>query len=286
MQNLRQLSQILSPSMFRNIVRKGDLVLFEKQTSKYLNTTSNDTNLDIIRTIYKTLNKEYRCEYIYKNNLLLHIIKTYGLKKSLTFNEFRIGASLADLVMLNGIVKIYEIKTELDNLEKLEKQIIDYKKFADEVYIVTDDKYAEKLLIKYNNTDIGIIILNSNNKLEIVKEAEISDLSFDFETIFKILRKQEYLDLISDNFGYIPDVPNTKVFSTCYDLLSKKDIKDFQKQVLGKLKERKLKSPNLLKSKKTPLELKHICNSLDFNDSEYQKLYNFLESKNLCTNRI
>ena len=286
MQNLRQISQILSPTMFRNIVRKGDSVLFEKQTSKYLNTTSNDTNLDIIKTIYKTLNKEYRCEYIYKNHLLLHIIKTYGLKKSLTFNELRIGASLADLVMLNGKVKIYEIKTELDNLEKLEKQIIDYKKFADEVYIVTDDKYAEKLLIKYNNTDIGIIILNNKNKLEIVKEAEISDLSFDFETIFKILRKQEYLDLVSYNFGYIPDVPNTKVFSTCYDLLSKKDIKDFQKQVLGKLKERKLKSPDLLKSKKTPIELKHICNSLDFNDSEYQKLYNFLETKNLCTNRI
>lgn len=286
MQNLRQLSQILSPSMFRNIVRKGDFVLFEKQTSKYLNTTGNDTNLDIIKTIYKALNKEYRCEYIYKNNLLLHIIKTYGLKKSLTFNELRIGASLADLVMLNGKVKIYEIKTELDNLEKLEKQIIDYKKFADEVYIVTDDKYAKKLLIKYNDTDIGIIILNSKNKLEVVKKAEISDLSFDFETIFKILRKQEYLDLVSDNFGYIPNVPNTKVFSTCYNLLSKIDIKDFQKQVLGKLKERKLKSPNLLKSKKTPVELKHICNSLDFNDSEYQKLYNFLETKNLCTNRI
>ncbi|MGO3184496.1 MAG: sce7726 family protein [Aequorivita sp.] len=272
--------------MFRNIVRKGDFVLFEKQTSKYLNTTGNDTNLDIIKTIYKALNKEYRCEYIYKNNLLLHIIKTYGLKKSLTFNELRIGASLADLVMLNGKVKIYEIKTELDNLEKLEKQIIDYKKFADEVYIVTDDKYAKKLLIKYNDTDIGIIILNSKNKLEVVKKAEISDLSFDFETIFKILRKQEYLDLVSDNFGYIPNVPNTKVFSTCYNLLSKIDIKDFQKQVLGKLKERKLKSPNLLKSKKTPVELKHICNSLDFNDSEYQKLYNFLETKNLCTNRI
>lgn len=286
MQNLRQISQILSPSMFRNIVVKGDIVLFEKQTNKYLNITGNDTNLDIIRTIYKTLNKEYRCEYIYKNNLLLHIIKTYGLKKSLTFNELRIGASLADLVMLNGIVKVYEIKTELDNLEKLEKQIIDYKKFADEVYIVTDDKYAEKLLIKYNNTDIGIIILNSKNKLEVVKKAEISDLSFDFDTIFKILRKQEYLDLVYDNFGYIPDVPNTKVFRTCYDLLSKNDIKDFQKQVLGKLKERKLKSPDFLKSKKTPPELKHICNSLDFNDSEYHKLYDFLETKNSCTNLI
>jgi len=272
--------------MFRNIVRKGDLVLFEKQTSKYLNITGNSTNLDIIRMIYKALNKEYRCEYIYKNNLLLHIIKTYGLKKSLTLNELRIGASLADLVMLNGQVKVYEIKTELDNLEKLEKQIVDYNKFADEVYIVTNDKYAEKLLIKYKNTDLGIIILNSKNKLEVVKKAETNSHSFDFETIFKILRKQEYLDLVFENFGYIPDVPNTKIFSTCYNLLLKKDIKDFQKQVLGKLKERKLNSPDLLKSKKTPVELKHICNSLDFNDSEYHKLYNFLETKNLCTNLI
>ena len=102
---------------------------------------------------------------------------------------------------------------------------------------------------------------------------------FEFDTIFKILRKQEYLELVFDNYKFIPDVPNTKIFKASYELLAKMDIVDFQKQVLSKLKERKLLNPDLLKSRNTPKELKHICNTLDFNEQEYQKLYNFLATK-------
>jgi len=272
--------------MFQKIVREDDYVLFQKQIDKYFNTTSYETNLDIIKSLYKSLQKQYRCEYIYKNNLIIDIIKTHSLKSTLTLNELKIGASKADLVMLNGAVRVYEIKTELDGLEKLAKQINDYRKFANEVHIVTDEKYAKKLQVEYQNTSIGIIALNTKNKLETMKEADANKSFFDFETIFKILRKQEYLDLVAVNFGSVPDVPNTKIFRACYELLATIDIVDFQKQVLNKLKERKLLNPDLLKSSKTPRELKHICNSLDFNEQEYQRLYNFLATKSVCINRI
>ncbi len=285
-QKLRVLSQIFSPPMFQKIVREDDYVLFQKQIDKYCNTTSYETNLDIIKSLYKSLQKQYRCEYIYKNNLIIDIIKTHSLKSTLTLNELKIGASKADLVMLNGAVRVYEIKTELDGLEKLAKQINDYQKFANEVHIVTDEKYAKKLQVEYENTSIGIIALNAKNKLETIKEADANKSFFDFETIFKILRKQEYLDLVAVNFGSVPDVPNTKIFRACYELLATIDIVDFQKQVLNKLKERKLLNPDLLKSSKTPRELKHICNSLDFNEQEYQRLYNFLATKSVCINRI
>jgi hypothetical protein len=218
--------------------------------------------------------------------LIIDIIKTHGLESTLTFNELKVGSSKADLVMLNGSVRIYEIKTELDGLDKLEKQINDYKKFAHEVHIVTDEKYAKKLYDDYKNTSIGIIALNNKNKLETVKEANINESCFDFDTIFKILRKQEYLDLVAVNFGSIPGVPNTKIFRACYELLATMDIVDFQKQALNKLKERKLLNPDLLKSSHTPRELKQICNSMDFNKQEYQRLYNFLATKSVCINHI
>ncbi|QLH47507.1 MAG: sce7726 family protein [Bacteroidota bacterium] len=91
------------------------------------------------------MQKQYRCEYVYKNNIFLDIIKEHGLKDTLTLNEFRVGASKADLVMLNGMVRIFEIKTELDDFSKLSKQLNDYQKFADGVSIVTDERNAEKL---------------------------------------------------------------------------------------------------------------------------------------------
>lgn len=260
-------------------MREDDFVLFQKQTSKYFKAASYNTNLDIIKSLYKSLQKQYRCEYVYKNNLILDIIKTHSLKTTLTLNELKIGASKADLVMLNGAVRVFEIKTELDDFSKLSKQLNDYQKFADNVFIVTDEKYAEKLKVEYINTNIGIIVLDAKNKLQVIKEAGSNALLFDFDTIFKILRKQEYLDLVTENFGGIPEVPNTKIFRACYELLESIDIVDLQKQVLNKLKERKLKNPHLLKSKNTPMELKHICNSLDFNERDYQRLYNFLQLK-------
>lgn len=272
--------------MFQKIVREDNFVLFQKQTEKYFNANSYKTNLDIIKSLYKSLQKHYRCEYVYKNNLVLKLIKEHSLKTTLILNELKIGASKADLVMLNGAVRVFEIKTELDDFSKLSKQLNDYQKFADGVSIVTDEKNAEKLKIEYADTNIGIIVLDAKNKLQTIKEAGSNTSLFDFDTIFKILRKQEYLDLVADNFGFVPDVPNTQIFRACYELLASKDIVDFQKQVLNKLKERKLLKPDFLKSSNTPKELKHICNSLDFNEQEYHKLYNFLATNTVCTNRI
>lgn len=285
-QELRVLSQIFSPPMFKKIVREDDCLHFQKHVAGYFNTASHETNFDIIKSLYTSLQKQYRCEYVYKNNLIIDIIKTHCLKSTSILNELKIGGSKADLVMLNGAVRVYEIKTELDGLDKLAKQIMDYQKFANEVHIVTDEKYAKKLEIDYEDTDIGIVALNARNKLIRIKEAQTNESSFDFETIFKVLRKQEYLDLVNENFGSVPDVPNTKIFRACYEALAALDIVEFQKQVFNKLKQRKLMNPRWLKSPKTPSALKHICNSLDFNEQDYKKLYNFLATKNVCISHI
>lgn len=277
MQELRVLSQIFSPPMFQKIVRHEDDTLFKKQLVRCAGIIPNDTNLEVIKFLYKTLQKKYRCEYIYKNSLFLDIIKEYGLKDTLTFNEFKVATSKADLVLLNGSIRIFEIKTELDDFTKLSKQINDYKKIADKVFVVTDEISAEKLNILYSDTNIGIIMLNNKNKLETLKEANSDKSLFDFDAIFKVLRKQEYLDLVEANFGSIPNVPNTQIFRVCYELLASIDIVEFQRQVLHKLKERKILTPKLLKSSKTPKELKFICNSLNFNEGEYDNLFNFLK---------
>ena len=284
-ETLRQWSRLFSPPIFKKIVAENDSTFFVDKIEPRLRKTSKETsNLALIKLFYKTLEKKYRCEYIYKNTLFNPILKEHGLKSTLTLNEFKIGKSIADLVLLNGSAKIYEIKTELDSLDKLEKQISDYLKFTDKIYIVTDDAHATQLQTAYSKSSIGIMLLNQKNKLETIKEAKSDTRQFDFDTLFKVLRKQEYLDLTMSNFNYIPDVPNTKIFRSCYALLSEVDILEFQKQVVTKLKDRTIQSPKNLLSRKTPKELKYICNSLDLNEKEYAVLYDFLNTKHLCTN--
>lgn len=282
---LRILSQVFSPPTFDKVVRDKDFVSFQRKINKYSPSSQKD-NLKTIKSLYKSLQEKYRCEYIYKNSLFLDILKKYGYKDTLVINELKIGNSKADMVFLNGSIRIYEIKTELDNLTKLSKQLNDYQKIADKVYVVTDENHFNKLISEYRDSNIGIISFNKQNQLKVEKEAVENSNLFDFESLFKLLRKQEYLNLTLANFGYIPDIPNTRIFKTCFSLLKNIDILEFQKQVLDKLKERKLQNPELLTSRKTPKELKYLCNSLDFNKNEYEILYEFLSSPKSCINHM
>lgn len=284
--NLRFLSQVFSTAIFKKIVL-NDYTSFNTIVEKHYSAgKSISSNLELLNEIYSKLSNNYRCEYIYKNLIFQKILKDYSLNTTVTFNEFKIADSKADLFLINGISRIFEIKTELDDFSKLHKQIADYQKIADEVYIVSDVTQSKKLVELYSKTDIGIIKLTNTNKLVQLKKAIKNNDNLEFDSLFKLLRKKEYLHLTKINFGFIPDVPNTKIFRVCYELLNEIEIKNFHLQVLNILKKRKLQCAGLLISDKTPFELKFICNALDLNEDEYENLFNFLDNNHLCISRI
>jgi hypothetical protein len=278
-ESLRVLSQIFTPTSFKKVVREGDFSFFDRKISKHFSKHSATSNLQLIMKIYNKLENYYRCEYIFKNKLFNEILNDYGLDDTRTFSEFKVGSSKADLVLLNGCIKIFEIKTELDDLSKLKKQIEDYQKIADIVNIVSDSKFISKLLIEYKNTNVGIIEFTDQDFLIVHQEAVVVSSMFKFDTLFKMLHKREYLDLVKLNFNFIPDVPNTKVFKVCYKLLETIDILHFQKQIMTILKKRNIECPEILNSSETPSELKHICYTMNFNSNEYEQLFNFLNKK-------
>jgi hypothetical protein len=171
--------------------------------------------------------------------------------------------------LLNGEAKIYEIKTDLDNLDKLEKQIVNYSQFGNKVYIVASYNHIQKLLEKYSNSTVGLIEFTKKDTLSTVKEAESYSDKFDHTCIFKTLRKQEYLEIIQECYGGIPEVPNTLIFRECLKLAKQLDKCQFQRLAYENLKERKLKFPQLLQDSRTPFELKHICYNMDLAENEY-----------------
>lgn len=274
---LRSLSQLFSASHFSKIVRDDDQKYIKKKIRKHFQSSA--TYNEIFSFLYSELQTKYRSEYFYKNALLNElIIKKYSLNTTTILNEFPIGGSIADFILLNGKVRIYEIKTDLDSLDKLDKQIKDYVQFANEVYIVTSSKHTEKIIDKYTNSNIGIIEFTNKNTLKEIKLAKSNFQFFNHLTIFKTLRKNEYLEIINDKFGFIPEVPNTLIFKECLELVKTIDILEFQPLAFNKLKQRKLKCPDLFKSEETPYELKHICYTLNLSEDEYAHFYNFLNT--------
>ncbi len=91
------------------------------------------------------------------------------------FEELCIGKSRADAILVreNKIVG-FEIKSDKDNLLRLEDQMKDYTRFCDECYIVTGDKHLEEIpLVVPEFYGIIRIYLDEDEqaRLEVVREA-------------------------------------------------------------------------------------------------------------------
>ncbi|MBE7633586.1 sce7726 family protein [Tenacibaculum finnmarkense] len=287
-ESLRSLSQIFSTANFNKIVRKKEYANTFERIKKHTTFHNQTSNNEILNSIYNELSRSYRSEYIYKNTLInKKLIKEYSLKTTIALNEFKVGNSIADFVLLNGKARVFEIKTELDSLNKLEKQIADYYSFATDVYIVTSSKHIQKLLEIYKETTVGIIELTKKNSLKEIKSAISNTDLLDHSIIFKSLRKNEYTKVLEINDIEIPNVPNTLYFKECLNLVKNINIIEFQKSAIKVLKNRNIKNPDLLKNERIPNYLKHICYSLNFSKLEYEELNSFLNKpSNLCISHI
>ena len=103
--------------------------------------TDDATIGEAISEIYHFMNYEYRNEYYYKNTILNQLlIRKHDLYNTAALTELPIGDSKADFIMINGRGVVYEIKTDLDNLIRLENQIKDYYKVFSYIYVVVGNK--------------------------------------------------------------------------------------------------------------------------------------------------
>ena len=163
---LRSYAGIFSGNSFAQLLRNDDLDFINQQIVSYdieKLGKSFETYADYLSYVYKILHKDYRCEYIYKNEIINDLLlKQYGTKNTVVINEFRVGNSVADMVMFNGVSKAFEIKTELDSERRLNGQLADYQRIFQESYIVTH----ESLIHKYHNLseNSGLIVYQKQGR--------------------------------------------------------------------------------------------------------------------------
>lgn len=281
---LRSFSNFYSPTIIKKIIEENSLDILKSRFEKYnkivFSSCKSIQFKILLSKIYNEMFKNYRNEYIYKNAIINKLLLgKYSINTTTLLNEFKIGNSVADTILINGEVKLFEIKTDLDNLARLDQQLEDYRKSVEKIYIVTNSRYIDKIFQHYVDLKYGLIELTHKKTLRILKEAESDKSSFDHVTIFKMLRKKEYLTIVKDYFSYIPDVPNTKIYKECLNKLKNINIVEFQKRAFNQIKQRQVLCPDYLKSAQTPYELKYLCYTLDLNKCQYEKLFTMLENK-------
>lgn len=164
--------------------------------------------------------KRYRSEYVYKNAIASKILLgRHSIDTTQFFTEFRAEQCKADVVLINGTSTVYEIKTELDSLDRLNGQLLSYSHVFDRIYVVTHETYAQKLM--ESTADIvGILVLSDEGSFREIRKSKSNKASVLPAAIFDSLRRDEYIQILTTVFGGVPDVPNTQIYSVCKNLFA------------------------------------------------------------------
>lgn len=218
------LSRFFSPSVLNELARKGYSPFFNEMLSISGLQKIIDDNITLgrfLQMLYSYLFKNYRCEYIYKNAIANKILLgKHNLNTAFMLTEFRVADCKADIVVLNGTSNVYEIKSEFDSMDRLKKQIAAYSQVFDFVHVITSPSQLMKVDVCVPQS-VGIMSLTNRNTIATVREAESRKHFVKPDIIFNSLRKAEYISIIKEQYGFIPDLPNTQIYKACRKLFAK-----------------------------------------------------------------
>lgn len=290
MDRLRSYSSVFSRNVFSDILSHSDFSRLDWLYHHYDSNLSDEGSyMDYLLHVYKTLIKSYRCEYIYKNEIINQLLlKKYGTKDTIAFNEFKVGNSIVDFAMMNGESKAFEIKTKLDTPRRLKKQMCDYRKIFNRCYIVVDISECE-YYVNHLDEATGIVALSYKRgsiRLDEYRPAKrLEDI--DSDVLMKCLRTSEYENIVREYFGELPDVPTYYLFEACKDKISHIDSEILNCLFLQEIKKRKSPTGYL---KDSPKILRQIILSLNLTPKSQEtlisKLNNPINNSSLCTVRI
>ena len=275
---LRSYSSIFSSTSFFKLLQNDDYSFINTKIERYdLKKIGKNINTyqDYIQYTYKELRKQYKNEYVYKNTFINNmLLDKYGLKDTIAINEFRVGNSIADIVMFNGTSKAFEIKTELDSNKRLSGQLADYTKIFKECYIITHKSLSEKYL--HEDDHIGIIELIDHQKSVTMREVRASkeNCSIDSDTLICSLRTQEYKNIIKKYYGELPEMNSFNMFEICRDLLKNISHEQLHLLFIEELKNRKTNTNiiNMFHKELRQLSLAMNLNINSFNQLELKQI--------------
>jgi len=88
--------------------------------------------------------------------------------------EVAVLGNISDMLVTNGDIHIYEIKSKSDTLKRLPSQISTFRKYANKVTVVADEKFIEILINEPYMKGVGIISVNSKYSLSLIREPKFT----------------------------------------------------------------------------------------------------------------
>ena len=277
MDRMRSYSSAFSRSLFTDIIKYGDCSRLDAIHDRYDGKRKKEkTYFSYLKYLYRQISINYRCEYVYKNELIELLIKKYAHSNTVIFNEFRVQKSIVDLAMFNGNSRAFEIKTEYDTTRRLIGQLVDYTRVFQLCYVVIPANMLEtyeKDIPPY----IGIVLMRESGGVLELDEARpaVENKNIDAGMMMKCLRTKEYENMVIEEFGKLPDVPYYEMYEACEEKLYDMPPDKLHQYFLKEIEKRK---NNMCLLKKAPRELRQMYLQLGLSKGQIDILQTYLNN--------
>ena len=269
------LNRLFTQYNFDDLIQGQKNDVYISVIKRFVQDPLSKNNGEIISEIYSYMSKNYRNEYFYQNTLLNKLLLgRHSINTTTALTQIPINKSKADFILINGKAVVYEIKTELDNFERLKNQINDYYKAFSHVCVVTCEEYYKKIIKILKNTNVGICILTNKNTLRFEKEPVADFSNITHKHLFKVLHKKEFEDILLEIFKKLPQATPAFYYDECYNWFESIPIMDAYKETLIQLKKRNKITKE--EFNRVPYELKSLMYFNSNYDNDYKKLELFL----------
>lgn len=147
--------------------------------------------------------------------------------------HFRDGKRRADLVEVNGCLNVYEIKSDLDNLDRLADQLADYKNSFDTITVVATFKHIHALKTLCPR-HIGLLLFDDGGLRRLRKPMRYK--KFDGFSLAALLTQQEVNNLVKSL--QIKGRSNMSLTEKRMCIATKIEMESLKNDVLCQLKQR------------------------------------------------
>lgn len=261
---MQELAKFFTERTYRTLCATGGEAAFGELADRYADIDEKTTNAEVIEALYAALSSSYRNEYFYQNTLFnTLLLGIHSPATTTALAQLHIRSSIADLVLVNDEAVVYEIKSELDNLDRLDRQIENYYTAFSKVCIVAPQASFPLLYERYKDTPVGIRVLTKRNTFSRSDgKHPIEDRShLTHRSLFSLLRKAEYEAVVTTYFGSLPEVSQVAHYRACLARFCTIPITEAYLRVLQQLRSRRPASAEALHHIPYPLRsLAYFCN--------------------------
>lgn len=243
----RAINRVFTRKVICDLLQGKQNDVFDYVVRRYVDDPESKKHGELISEIYAHLGRQQRNEYYYMNTLLNKLLAgIHNVNTTTAFSQVHIGRSIADFVMINGEGRVYEIKSDLDNFDRLNNQLCDYYRAFSKVCVLASIHELEKvkkMLSTFGDMGnaVGIYVLSERDRIFSKKNSrepvEFNDM-LDHTSIFKLLRKREYENILLQHYGQLPSSKPVFHFRDCLDCFEKIPLLEAQRLTHQELKKR------------------------------------------------